>query len=429
MKFAGRINGVAARHERESRRIWRDLWSGRDPAQVPNGHVTNGVHLGTWMAQRLRTLLAEHLGNDWETRRDEPGFWDRVLEIDDEKVWRVHERLKQLLHSYIREDARTAGATTGVTRRSSRWPGPCSARRRSHRLRAAVRDLQAGRPHPQGWRAPAPAPGQPEAAGPAGLRRQGHPADEPGKGVLQRVYLAAQDPQYMGRVAFIEDYELHLAHRLVQGVDLWMNLPRVPMEACGTSGMKAALNGVPQLSTLDGWWAEGFTGGNGWAIPLAPPDEDVDEADINRLFELLEDEVVPRFYERDARGIPVQWVAMMKQAIRTAGERFTARRMLQDYVRDYYIPPRRANSPTTTRRRPEPMTPTRPAFGVLHLTAELWPYARTGGLGQAVADLAAYQVRSGVQASVLMPLYRMARGAHRRPRAAGRSLHRADERT
>ena len=141
-------------------------------------------------------------------------------------------------------------------------------------------------------------------------------------------------------MAFVEDYEMHVAHRLVQGVDLWLNIPRVPMEASGTSGMKAALNCVPQLSTLDGWWAEGFTGENGWAIPLAegPDDDAVDERDHEALFTLLEREVVPEFYTRDEAGIPRGWVRRMKQALRVAARRFTTHRMVRDYARDYYVP-------------------------------------------------------------------------------------------
>jgi starch phosphorylase len=141
-------------------------------------------------------------------------------------------------------------------------------------------------------------------------------------------------------VAFVEDYELHVAHRLVQGVDLWLNLPRVPMEACGTSGMKAALNGVPQVSTLDGWWAEGFNGENGWAIPLADAEnpEEADELDCEELFELLEREVIPLYYQRDERGIPAGWVRMMKEAIRVAGTRFNTRRMVREYAERLYVP-------------------------------------------------------------------------------------------
>ncbi len=339
LRLSGRVNGVAARHERESRRIWRDLWNGRDASHVPIGHVTNGVHLGTWMAQRLRVLLSEHLGADWEERCDEPGLWDQVQSLDGAKLWRAHERLRQVLHSYIREDGRhrwrdqwrdpaklaVAGTllsptalTIGFARRFATYKRADLLLKDPERLRRLLVNPRR--------------PVQLIFAGKA------HPADEPGKGVLQRVYMAAQDPQYMGRIAFIEDYELHLAHRLVQGVDLWLNVPRVPMEACGTSGMKAALNGVPMLSTLDGWWAEGFTGSNGWAIPLAPAEEDPDASDIEHLFAILENEVVPRFYERDERGLPLGWIDTMKAAISTAGARFTARRMLQEYVRDYYIP-------------------------------------------------------------------------------------------
>jgi starch phosphorylase len=339
LRLAGRVNGVAARHERESRHIWRDLWSGRDPLQVPIRHVTNGVHLGTWMAHPIRTLLASHLGADWEERLDEPGLWERVLDLDDAGLWRVHERLRQVLHSFIREEARhrwrvqwkdpaklaVAGTligptalTIGFARRFASYKRADLMLRDTERLRRLLVNVRR--------------PVQLVFAGKA------HPADEPGKKILQRVYTAAQDPTFEGRIAFLEDYELHLAHRLVQGVDLWLNVPRVPMEACGTSGMKAALNGVPQISTLDGWWAEGYTGTNGWAIPLAGPDADTDEADVDSLFSLIEEQVVPRFYERDALGLPRAWIQMMKHAIRTAGERFTARRMVQEYVTDYYLP-------------------------------------------------------------------------------------------
>jgi starch phosphorylase len=165
-----------------------------------------------------------------------------------------------------------------------------------------------------------------------------HPEDTPGKEVLQSLYHFTRDPVFEGRVAFLEDYDMHLAHMLVQGVDLWLNVPRVPLEASGTSGMKAALNGVPQLSTLDGWWEEGYTGKNGWAIPKAGADEDADTADATHLYELLESVVVPLWYDRDEKRVPRAWTQRMKESIRVAGKRFTARRMLQDYTRLYYAP-------------------------------------------------------------------------------------------
>src|SRR6185312_10387612 len=148
-----------------------------------------------------------------------------------------------------------------------------------------------------------------------------HPADEPGKRVLQRIFTAAQDPSFEGRIAFLEDYEMHIAQRMVAGVDLWMNLPRVPLEACGTSGMKAALNGVPQISTLDGWWAEGYNGKNGWAIPLTPAGADPEQSDMEHLLRLLEQEVVPRFYDRTPGQPSPSWMPIMKSALAVAVER------------------------------------------------------------------------------------------------------------
>jgi starch phosphorylase len=164
-----------------------------------------------------------------------------------------------------------------------------------------------------------------------------HPADTPGKQVLQNVYQFTRDPRFEGRIAFVEDYGMHLAHLLVQGVDLWMNLPRVPLEASGTSGMKAALNGVPQLSTVDGWWEEGYEGNNGWAIE-PEVDDDAGMNTANRLYELLEQEVVPRFYDRDKNELPRRWLTMMKHAIRVGGQQFTARRMVEQYARSFYAP-------------------------------------------------------------------------------------------
>jgi starch phosphorylase len=159
--------------------------------------------------------------------------------------------------------------------------------------------------------------------------------------VLQTVHRFTHDPFFEGRVAFLEDYEMHMAHVLVQGVDLWLNMPRVPLEASGTSGMKAALNGVPQLSTIDGWWEEGYDGSNGWAIPVAADPEDhpgTDVADAEELYSLLETEIVPLYYMRDAEGVPFGWVDRMRDAIRVAGSRFAARRMVQDYAEGYYLP-------------------------------------------------------------------------------------------
>jgi starch phosphorylase len=338
-RLSSHVNGVSKRHGEETRHIWHDLWPGRRTSQVPIAHVTNGVHLATWMSHRIMALLDNHMGADWGNHLDDPALWEKVLTIDDQVLWFVHTELKDILMSFIREQARRRWAdewkeaahvvgagtlldpialTIGFGRRFATYKRSTLIFRDLDRLRKLLINP---------WR-----PVQIVFSGKA------HPADEDGKRMLQQVYQFSRDPRLEGRVAFLEDYELHLAHRMIQGVDLWLNLPRPPLEACGTSGMKAALNAVPQLSTLDGWWFEAYDGLNGWAIKPAPDGTDGDESDAEQLYRLLEEEVVPSFYDRDAQGVPVSWVAKMKHALKTAGERYSARRMVQQYVKTYYAP-------------------------------------------------------------------------------------------
>ncbi len=345
IRLAGAVNGVSALHGEETRRIWHALWPDRERAAVPIGHVTNGVHLATWMARQIMDLLGSHLGADWGARLDDDNLWDGVLSLDDTQLWGAHTRLRVHLVDFIRDEARrrwreqwkepghlvAAGTllssdalTIGFARRFATYKRADLVFGDPDRLRRLVTDPR----HPV----------QIVFAGKA------HPADDPAKHLLQRVYGYARDPSFEGRITFLEDYEMHLAHRLVQSVDLWLNLPRVPMEACGTSGMKAGLNGVPQLGTLDGWWAEAWTGRNGWAIPR-PTDERTDTHDAEHLYTLLEDEIVPLFYRRNDAGIPTGWVDHMKHAIREAGSQFTARRMVQQYVRESYVPAIRGEPP------------------------------------------------------------------------------------
>ena len=341
LRLAGRVNGVSARHREESRRIWRWVWGNKPAAEIPIGYVTNGVHLGTWMARPIRNLIGEALGDgpDWETRVDSSTIAAAARGLDDDRLWAVHEGLRYLLFHYIREEARhrwrdywkdpakLAGSgallspnvlTLGFARRFATYKRADLLFRDPERLRRLLTNPRR--------------PVQIIFAGKA------HPADEPGKRVLQRIFMAAQDPTFEGRIAFLEDYEIHLAQRMVAGVDVWVNLPRVPLEACGTSGMKAALNGVPQLSTLDGWWAEGFTGENGWAIPLPPPDVEPEPSDMDNLFRILENEIVPRYYDRLPGKSSAAWVHMMKGTLAVTVERFTTRQMLQNYVTNYYVP-------------------------------------------------------------------------------------------
>jgi len=339
LRLSKYVNGVARRHGEVSRQIWAPLWPDRDDSRVPIGHVTNGVHKATWMSKEMMELFDHSFGHDWGNRVEDPALWESVLEIDDVRLWGTHLELKTDLMNFVREQARRRWArhwkeaahvvgagtllnpnvlTIGFARRFATYKRADLVFSNIDRLKALLIDNTR--------------PVQIIFAGKA------HPADTPGKEVLRTVYGFTRDPKLEGRVAFIEDYDLHLAHRLVQGVDLWLNLPRVPLEASGTSGMKAALNGVPQLSTLDGWWHEGYDGLNGWAIPPAASRATPDEWDADRFYTLLEEQIIPLYYTRDERGVPHGWIQKMKHAIRVAGQQFTSRRMLQNYSTQYYTP-------------------------------------------------------------------------------------------
>ena len=339
------VNAVSRRHGEVSRQLWAPLWPDRSVEEVPIAAITNGVHVATWMAREIMELFDSEFGPEWGFHVDGQEFWERVLDMDDAKLWAVHEAMKSALMNFIREEARrrwvrhwkeathVVGAgtllnpdalTIGFARRFATYKRADLVFQDIERLRALLVN-----------------PSRPVQIIFAG---KAHPADAPGKEVLRTVYGFTREARLEGRVAFIEDYELHLAHRLVQGVDLWLNLPRVPLEASGTSGMKAALNGVPQLSTLDGWWHEGYEGLNGWAIPPASSRSTPDEWDAERLYRLLEEQVVPLYYSRDERGIPAGWIQKMKHALRVAGQQFTARRMLREYVTSCYAPAMRGNT-------------------------------------------------------------------------------------
>ena len=343
LSLAGRVNAVSERHGQVSRKLWHELWPGRSAETVPIGVVTNGVHLATWMANPLMELLDRFLGPDWGARLDEPALWEQLRRLDPAALWAVHVELKGSLMGFIREEARRRFATEWkeaiqvVAAGTLLHPTALTigfARRFATYKRAAL--LFRDPPRLQRLLCDKRRPVQIIFAGKA------HPADNPGKQTLQQVYRSTHDPFYQGRVAFLEDWDTYLAEGLVAGVDLWLNLPRVPLEASGTSGMKAGLNGVPQVSTIDGWWEEGYDGSNGWAIPLPPPelhDADAQDAhDAEHLYRLLEDEIVPLYYSRDGRDVPVGWADRMRNALRVAGLRFTARRMVMEYTEKYYVP-------------------------------------------------------------------------------------------
>ena len=339
-------NGVAERHGEVARRMWRSMWPNvASDDEVPIGHVTNGVHVPSWVSPPFRDLFHRYLGPDWELQHDDPALWERALDLPDHLVWEAHKKCRGRLFTELRMRARgrwtdgesapsqvvAAGTllgpttlTIGFARRFATYKRATLLFKDIERLRAILLDP---------WR-----PVQIVMAGKA------HPADKPGQELLAEVYGMASDPAFAGRIAFVENYEMNIARELVSGVDVWLNTPRPPMEASGTSGQKAAINGVPHLSTLDGWWAEGFTRLNGWAIGEdlggeTPEDWAVaDQEDAESLYRVIEEELRPLYYARDADGVPRGWVRMMKQAIRTGGARFTARRMLKEYSERYYVP-------------------------------------------------------------------------------------------
>jgi starch phosphorylase len=342
LRSAGAVNAVSKLHGEVTRKMWASIWPPIPEDDRPVSALTNGVHLPTWLSSEICDLFTKHLGSGWPDRHDDPAMWDAVLGIPDEELWAVRQALRRYLFTFVRERARNrwtvervstprvvaAGTllepealTIGFARRFAGYKRPELVFHDPERL---ARILNA-----------AERPAQIVFAG------KSHPADDIGKHHLQRVYKRALDPLFGGRVAFVDDYDLHVAHFLVQGCDVWLNNPRKPLEASGTSGMKAAINGVPHLSIGDGWWAEGFDGSNGWTIDGGVTDDDydaVDAADAAALYRLLEEEVVPAFYERDASGIPHRWLATVKQSIRTVAPRFSARRMVKEYVGRMYAP-------------------------------------------------------------------------------------------
>ena len=336
-------NAVSELHGQVSRKMWHFLWSDRDVDQVPITHVTNGVHTSSWMARRLGLLFDRYLGADWLDRLDDPSLWTEIVNIPDGEIWAVRQHLKRKLLNLANYHARrqwlagdihpvqvVAGGvllepyslTIGFARRFATY-------KRGNLILSDLDRLLRIINNPQ-------MPVQIIFAGKA------HPADEPGKLIIQQVYRLVKDHISGGRLVFLEDYDMNLARYLVQGVDVWLNTPRRPNEASGTSGMKAAINGVLNFSVLDGWWHEAYNGRNGWAIGNGKDFEDTeqqDAADAASLYDILEKEIVPLYYYgRNSSGFPSEWIARMKESIRTLVPQFSTRRMVKEYVNQLYLP-------------------------------------------------------------------------------------------
>jgi starch phosphorylase len=333
--------------------MWQSIWPGRTVDDLPVRAITNGVHVATWLSSEIGSVLERHLGADWFERHDDPSLVDGVMDIPDEELWAARQSLRAFLFNFIRERARHRWTSDGAAAAASRVVAAGTMfDQNTLTIGFARRFTGYKRPDliftdPDRLATILNARGRAVQIVFAG---KAHPADEVGKHHLQRIYSRALDTKFGGRVAFVEGYDLHVAHFLAQGCDVWMNNPRKPLEASGTSGMKAAINGTPHFSIGDGWWAEGFTGANGWLIDneADPGDHGAkDWADAQAMYRLLEENLVPAFYDRDARGIPAAWIRIVRESIRTILPRFSARRMVKDYVRHMYSPA----------MRPESMTP------------------------------------------------------------------------
>jgi len=335
-------NAVSELHGTVSREMWKDLWPDRPVDDVPITYVTNGVHSSTWLARRMRALYDKHFGADWLEHLDDFEMWEKMETIQPGELWAVRNHLKRKLAFYIQERARqrwmkggfhpvqviASGVmldpyvlTIGFGRRFATYKRANLLTSEFERLLRIIN--------------------QPNRPVQIIFSGKSHPADEPGKMLIQDVYRSVKKAENGGRIVFLEDYDMNLARYMVQGVDVWLNTPRRPNEASGTSGMKAAVNGVLNFSVLDGWWREAFNGDNGWAIG---PDSDLNEqvqdtADAESMYETLEKEIIPLYYgERDANDVPVKWVQRMKESMRTITPQFSTRRMLKEYVDRLYLP-------------------------------------------------------------------------------------------
>ena len=342
LTLSGQCNAVSKLHGAVTRKMWHVLWPECKENEVPISHITNGIHVPTWVAPALGQLYEKYLGRDWINKHDDPKLWERVMDIPDEELWSVRRLLKRDLLVTMRERARKRWAepepalhqtlamgalldpwvlTIGFVRRFTEYKRPALIFYDIERLKRIINNEE--------W------PVQIVFAG------KSHPADLQSKYLIRQVYTLATNREFQGRIAFVEDYDMHIAHYLVRGVDVWLNTPRRLNEACGTSGMKASLNGVPNLSVRDGWWYEGYNRANGWAIGdgpriYSPADEDKEDAEA--LYRILEQEIIPLYYDRDRDGVPHGWVHVVKEAIRSVVPGFCVRRTLKEYTNQIYLP-------------------------------------------------------------------------------------------
>ena len=355
LKLSRRVNAVSSLHGEVSRAMWTSLYPGLPEDDVPIGHITNGVHVPSWLAPQMFRLYDRHLGQGWWRQSGEPHIWEGIENIDDAELWETHQSLKARMLDFIRRRAVQQAAlrqesqatfsrlvkvfspdalTIGFARRFATYKRANLILADIERLGSMVNDARR--------------PVQFVFAGKA------HPRDEPGKRVLREIVELMRDSRFAERFVFVEDYDINVGRHLVQGVDVWLNNPRRPLEASGTSGQKVVLNGGLNLSVLDGWWAEAYDGLNGFAIGTGRTHSNMDvhdRRDGEDLYRVLRDEVIPLYYERDRDGLPHGWIRRMKRTIRTLGWRFNADRMVMDYALKSYVPAAGGTSSDMSRSR------------------------------------------------------------------------------
>lgn len=343
MRNSAHINGVSKIHAQVTNKMWQNIWQG-DPKPILG--ITNGIHTPTWISGEMNHLLSCYLGPDWLDHHDEAAVWVRLRDMPDEALWNIKQDLKRKMFTFLWNRARqrwiqgeadttqllSSGTlldpealTIGFARRFASYKRATLIFRDIERLKRILLDVHR--------------PVQLIFSGKA------HPANDPGKHLIQQIVNLAKDHNLGARVAFVQDYDMNLARYLVQGVDVWLNNPCRLQEASGTSGQKAALNGTPNFSVLDGWWPEAYNGANGWAIGKDNPYSEGDEQDAfdaESMYRLLEEEIVPLYYQRDTDGVPRDWVQIMKESMITVSPQFSLRRMLKEYVDLMYVPAAKA---------------------------------------------------------------------------------------
>ncbi len=339
LKFTNRRNGVSALHGHVARGMWQWLYPGKGRDDVPITSITNGVHTASWLPPEMRELFDKYVGSDWEDRIDDREMWKKIYDVPDEEFWRVKCELKRQMLEFVRgrvtqrikrldpnaghwNALEERALTIGFARRFATYKRASLIFRDIDRLKYLLNRHDM--------------PIQILFAGKA------HPADNPGKHLIQETHQLSLQPGLAGRIVFVEEYDIAVARELVKGVDIWLNTPRRPYEASGTSGQKAGLNGVPNFSILDGWWPEAFNGKNGWKIgeerEYANPDEQ-DWNDVQSFYHILEHEITPLFFhQRDQNGVPGNWIQVCKESIATVAPDFSFRRMLADYMKELYVP-------------------------------------------------------------------------------------------